>query len=1307
MKSKTTKIALWSLLFALAVPLTSNAVDYELSVTRQYYVTGVTTPGSSGKSGAASSNKIYVTPTTGTDLYYENMGSTCSQATIASGYSSGQIGSAIANDEAGNIVFHAGEYWASGNPTKFTILPAGATEMSGKKEITITSPGGRCDFIRATGNLLNGTGYIWFAPNGTQKIVAAKITNGAYVSNTTYTVSGMTNNFNSVSSAVMYDTNRMFIHNQADSKMYDCSVSGTTVTATAISKTDALVNVSGDYWQQLVGNVMFMVRGHKILVRSNATVNSGTQFSVIDMTAGVALHDNYNTWGSSSTTGIGATGSWPTVLKESDDQYAIYVYCPTQGFGKYVVKATATGGTLPTAPVENLSATVDASNNATISWSAPNYDASVATLTGYSVTVGSASPVTVAASVTTYNIGTISASTSVSVAPNYALISNPSQTGQGTAKSVTVKPAGNVGPPRDLQYVSYEGRAIVQVSWKKPDSAFDEPNGYNLYRDGVLIASNITELIFIDSNVPAGRHEYTVASVYSGTEYPNCSISVNVSVDPFNTANNVYNIEPVYDYIIGTDVPASGTGFSGLDNRDNSRQGVVYDGKWYIATGAHQNSPTAGIVVFDIENPRSGGTLLNLNPAIGVGQTPGIGIDEAGNIFVRGYYNASGANNSRFDAGVGLVKGIVYKRNANGTYANGIEVDLSGLGIATERAVGVGRYDYYQLDGNIFGSGAKLPIGAQQPSNGKNFSCVTLKANTAGTAVTATIDFSVATASPFTTTGAESYVWKNIVTPGEWVVQARSTAYAVFESGATAGKATLYSGETTCNNSGGTMIKWGNDLLLITPYSMYSANTGSFRVAIARGGSLNDLVPLLNINQPTSNIAVNSNGLWMYAVENTADECVYLYEYVPGTRFAKYKITRSGTYSFPEPSIEIEPQYGFSDNNAEKDLIRYNANLYWERPKTSSGDYWPIDGDNPLIKYRVSVVDKNGSPYTDANGVTYNNYEVTPLNTPSFSESIVELPIMNDFADNEPYTIKVKAVYDFSGSEKESFERTATDRHSYNPVKPKINVLTYVKPAAKIDQEWVWGGESHIVPFYYDIYRVEIALDRPEGYETNEPVSYYTVDVSKDGGATWEPIKDQTYGYVTGGYNGASTEQTTYGAKYNGDYDFLENQTAFQPESRFNSNIAYYYYIDVTDAIVNNSASDATKEDPLSWLYRATAHYGSSDVAYDMAGTPIPVSPKVAKSASNAIRADETETAVEIVGANPDVLVAYPNPAENVLNVKAGKALGNIEIYSVAGALVKKANVGNFNAASIDVSDLAAGVYYLRAAGSKATIVKK
>ena len=1288
-----------SLFFSIA----ANAVEYELSVSRQYYVNGETSPGSAAKSAAASKNKIYTLPYSGTKLFYETMASTCSQSSFTHGYNAQYVGYGICNDAAGNIIFPAQQAYYSASPTKFTILPAGATSMTNKKEITITSPGGRCDFLRATGNVLSGTGYIWFAPNGTKKVVAAKITNGAFVSNTTYTVNGMTNNFNALSSAIMYDTNKMFIHNQADAKMYDCTVSGTTVTATAITSSQAIVNVSGDYWESLVGNVMFVIRGHKVLVRSNATANQGTQFSIIDMTDGVAVHDNYNTWGSSSTTGIGATGSWPTVLKESDDQYAIYVYCPSHGFGKYVVKATQKAITIPTAPVENLTATVDANNNATISWAVPNYDTSTATVTGYTVTVGSGSPVTVAASVTTYSLGTVSASTTITVAPNYALISDPSTTGSGTAQSVTVKPAGNVGPPRNLQYTTYEGRSLVQISWNPPADNYDVPNGYNVYRDGVLIESNITEQIFIDSNVPEGRHEYTVASVYSGTEYPNCSTSINATVDPFNPANNVYEIEELYDYIIGTDVAGSGTGYSGFDHRDNARQGVVYDGKWYIATGAHQNSTTAGILMFDIEDPRTGGTLLNLNPAIKIGQTAGIGMDSAGNIFVRGMHPSY--PDSKYNAGTGLVKGVVYKRNSDGTYANGIEVDLSALGIAATYQTGVGRYDYYQLDGNIFGSGAKLPIGAQQPSNGKNFNCVTLKANSAGTAVTATINFQVATTSPFTATGAESYVWKNIETPGEWVVQSRSNAYAVFESGATEGKATLYSGSTTCNNSGGTMIKWGHDLLLITPYSMYSANNGSFRVAIAHGGDMNDLIPLLNIHQPATNVAVNSNGLWMYAVESVEDECVYLYEYVPGTRFAKYKITRSGTYSFPEPDIEIEPEYGTSDNNPESDLIRYNATLNWERPKTSTGDYWPLDGDNPLVKYRVSVVDKNGTPYSDAAGTVYNNYEVTAENNPSFAESTVELPLMKDFADNEPYTIKVKAVYDFGGKEKESFERTATSRYTYDPQQPGVSVVNNVARNVPYNQVWNASGENILVREDFDVYRINITFTNPQaatsgGYTI--PVSYYTLEVDKKDGLGYRPVADYPQYVATDGYSvgtDGKTEVSTYGESIPGDTDLDELSYEF------------YYFVShgrSYEPLRTLAVGDASDEDPSIWEYRLTANYGSSETAIDTSGNPTTVSTKgIAKSNYGTAIPTETITSVEGIQ-DAGQLRAFPVPADGQINVKSPVAINTIEFYSVSGALVKRVAGNGAADATIDIADLAAGTYILRVNGSQTvTIVKK
>ncbi|MBQ7211234.1 MAG: T9SS type A sorting domain-containing protein, partial [Muribaculaceae bacterium] len=293
---------------------------------------------------------------------------------------------------------------------------------------------------------------------------------------------------------------------------------------------------------------------------------------------------------------------------------------------------------------------------------------------------------------------------------------------------------------------------------------------------------------------------------------------------------------------------------------------------------------------------------------------------------------------------------------------------------------------------------------------------------------------------------------------------------------------------------------------------------------------------------------------------------------------------------------------------------------------------------------------------------------------------------------------------------KESFERTATSRYTYDPVAPGIEVMTYVKPAALIEQEWVWGGESHIVPFYYDIYRVEVALSRPEGYASNEPVSFYGVEVSKDDGATWQPITDMPYGAVSGGYNGASQTIDTYGAYYPGTYDFAAYQSFANEDSQFASNFSFLYFVDVTNKFNTTSMTDPEAEDPTTWLYRATAYYGSSDevqIAEPAAVVTIPVSAKVGKRGDNESYGEQGLTGVSVVKTGMEGLVAYPNPADNVLNIKAGKALGNVEIFSVAGALVKKVNAGEQSSATLDVSDLAAGVYYLRAAGARVTVIKK
>lgn len=57
-----------------------------------------------------------------------------------------------------------------------------------------------------------------------------------------------------------------------------------------------------------------------------------------------------------------------------------------------------------------------------------------------------------------------------------------------------------------------------------------------------------------------------------------------------------------------------------------------------------------------------------------------------------------------------------------------------------------------------------------------------------------------------------------------------------------------------------------------------------------------------------------------------------------------------------------------------------------------------------------------------------------------------------------------------------------------------------------------------------------------------------------------------------------------------------------------------------------------------------------------------------------------------------------PNPASSVLNInaKTGAALNNIELTDVNGRIVKTMNAGNVSETQINISDLNAGVYFLK-----------
>ena len=930
--------------------------------------------------------------------------------------------------------------------------------------------------------------------------------------------------------------------------------------------------------------------------------------------------------------------------------------------------------------------------------------------------------------------------------------------------------------PLGIEGEDYTGRATVQLSWTKPGDAYATPTGYNVYRDGELILSNILTTGYIDTNVPTGDHTYTVYSVYNGVEYTGGNATTDVDVSTFNTGNDVYKIEEVYNYVIGKDMPATdGSTYKDLDNRDYSRQGAVFaaDRKWYIAMGAHQNSTTAGIFTCNIDDPRNTGKMLtNLKKhssfalgtvtggyayGIGVGQNPGIAFDASGNMLVRGYYTRYSGDDkvaypwygnpttspSTYDAGVALNKVLVYKRSASGTYTTApILVDLSKFKFDEQdtsdgraqylRGTGVGRSDFYTIEGDIFSEeGAKLFLSIQQatklvdglaiwpsdsskktsgtlnaPKYNYTFYVINLVGNSDGTSITATA------ASKLTTSHAisesEGYVLPIDSQHGKYIFERRGNKSTIINSisGNTADEgATLQTGDPS-NSSGGFTQHWDNDIIIGLPYSTTPANIGDFRLYLAPNGDLTDIRPLMDIQQSVrfKSPGDNSNSVWFYSEASTYDDesCIYIYMYAPGSRFAKYRLTRSGEYPMPEPTIKLVPKFGTSANNGTSDLACYDAELSFERPVGTSSTGHYENGDTRLTSYTVSVVDKNGNVVTDFNNVSYDDTSLAALDG-TYSVDFPELPDMVNFDDASTYTFKILANYTTSsGKVKQSFERTATSDYTYSPNAPALTVVHNVARNVDFNQAWNASGENILVQEKFDIYRINIQLHNPEPVTSGDytiPVSYYSLEVNKGDGNGWQPVQDYPQYVATDGYSvgpDGKTEVSTYGDHIAGNADL--------------DDISYEFYYFVSHGRTYGplrAVGDASDEDPSQWQYRLTANYGaSSSVSYG-GSTFNPLSKGLAKSAYGEAVPSEEITSVEFIQ-DCGSLRAYPIPTEGVLNIKSPIEITSVEFYSVSGALVKRVKGNGSNDATVDVGDLAAGTYIVSINGSMSlTIVKK
>ncbi|MBQ2499554.1 MAG: T9SS type A sorting domain-containing protein, partial [Bacteroidales bacterium] len=68
--------------------------------------------------------------------------------------------------------------------------------------------------------------------------------------------------------------------------------------------------------------------------------------------------------------------------------------------------------------------------------------------------------------------------------------------------------------------------------------------------------------------------------------------------------------------------------------------------------------------------------------------------------------------------------------------------------------------------------------------------------------------------------------------------------------------------------------------------------------------------------------------------------------------------------------------------------------------------------------------------------------------------------------------------------------------------------------------------------------------------------------------------------------------------------------------------------------------------------------------------------------------------------------MVYPNPANSVLNIDLGETQSEVIVYNSLGQMVKRVEMAS-GTVQVNVEDLNAGVYFVKANGNVVKVIKK
>lgn len=624
-------------------------------------------------------------------------------------------------------------------------------------------------------------------------------------------------------------------------------------------------------------------------------------------------------------------------------------------------------------------------------------------------------------------------------------------------------------------------------------------------------------------------------------------------------------------------------------------------------------------------------------------------------------------------------------------------------------------------------------------------------------------------------------------------------------------KGGIYSTLSRINSAGGCTLEFNDELFVISPMGQFSINQGDIYVGmamretgqLAKDADIMHVIPATFYSQGEDQTGAYSdaNGMWLHAevpdvdfevnqmgypigeVDSNGDgvcDYAYIYQYVPGIRFAKYRLSPNTLYPPSPVTVEINPVYSTEKDDEDKgtDLERYDAEMTWEEVNgygTSEGGnvYYNVDS------YTFGLVDNDGNPvvidttgwdevlaelyvYDDAGnvialkintdrnvyegdgnvdeirakmvtygedgkvyykgvaipGLTYENVtdengnliyntalgenSTTPYRRFTFVyEDVDAYEVGEDGSvSKNNYTAQVQVGYagitDVTMLDYHQSEITYdNNENGFDAVAPGATVTTTSTTPQGNDPvnnepynqwaDWNGNGEKDKDDGYWMVYDVTIDIDEPE---TDEPVSYYVVEIDKDGDGTPDETvtvtEDGTYTLVNGTpYEGY--EDGTGAGMIPGTYDFQDD--TLEPGEEDVITFTVWDYVGGTDFNTEKGEpqDDVTNEQkkPGEWTYTVTAVYAGGNE-------------KITQEAATTVDTSyDGTTAVEVIGVDTYFSV-YPVPASVSVTIKSSEAIEDVAIYTIAGVEVKAIDGNGANVMNVEVEDLAAGYYLLK-----------